>query len=65
MRICALEPVFGHLDLVFAARRAHEGLLRLDAALVLELNPGWHAGTRDVLAPIGPEAGRTESDKAN
>ena len=45
--------------------RAWASAQGLDAALVLELNPGWHAGTRDVLAPIGPEAGRTESDKAN
>jgi membrane-bound lytic murein transglycosylase D len=37
----------------------------LDAGLVMALNPGWHPGARDVLAPIGAEAGRTAPDEAN
>lgn len=37
----------------------------LDDGLVLALNPGWHAGAREVLAPIGAEAGRTAPDEAN
>ena len=37
----------------------------LDADLVIALNPGWHPGARDALAPIGIEAGRTALDEAN
>ena len=37
----------------------------LDAELVIALNPGWHPGARDALAPIGIEAGRTAPDEAN
>ena len=45
--------------------RAWASAQGLDAALVLALNPGWHAGAREVLAPIGAEAGRTAPDEAN
>lgn len=37
----------------------------LDADLVMALNPGWHRGAREALAPIGAEAGRTAPDEAN
>jgi len=37
----------------------------LDASLVQLLNPGWHPGAREALAPIGAEAGRTARDEAN
>ena len=37
----------------------------LDPGLVIALNPGWHPGARDVLAPIGGDAGRTVPDEAN
>lgn len=37
----------------------------LDADLIRALNPGWHPGARDALAPIGAEAGRTAPDEAN
>ena len=37
----------------------------LDAGLVMILNPGWHPGARDVLAPIGTQTGRTAPDEAN
>ena len=37
----------------------------LDADLVISLNPGWHPGAREALAPIGAEAGRTARDEAN
>lgn len=37
----------------------------LDADLVAALNPGWHPGAREALAPIGSEAGRTAHDEAN
>lgn len=45
--------------------RAWAGAQGLDAALVIALNPGWHSGARDVLAPIAAEAGRTGPDEAN
>ena len=45
--------------------RAWASAQGLDTRLVIALNPGWHSGARDVLAPIGPEAGRTGPDEAN
>ena len=37
----------------------------LDADLVVALNPGWHAGSLDVLAPISAHAGRKAGGRAN
>lgn len=38
---------------------------RLDADLIVALNPGWHPGAREALAPTGSSAGRTARDEAN
>jgi membrane-bound lytic murein transglycosylase D len=45
--------------------RAWTATQGLEADLVLALNPGWHPGAREVLAPIGGDAGRTGPDEAN
>src|SRR5690606_41586388 len=37
----------------------------LDPALVRALNPGWHPGSRQVVAPVAGEAGRTAPGEAN
>ena len=37
----------------------------LDADLVVALNPGWHPGAREALAPTGSSAGRPARDEAN
>ena len=37
----------------------------LDPRLVAALNPGWHVGSLEILAPIGANAGRPAASKAN
>ena len=59
-RLAARQLPAGTRDL-----RAWAAMQGLQASLVAALNPGWHAGAREVLAPIGGEAGRTAPDEAN
>jgi membrane-bound lytic murein transglycosylase D len=59
-RLASRRLPVGNRDL-----RAWAGSQGLDAALVIALNPGWHPGARDALAPIGAQAGRTAPDEAN
>ena len=37
----------------------------LEPRLVAALNPGWHVGSLEILAPIGANAGRPAASKAN